>query len=86
MCIRDSHNSQEQARYGKIITGKDELRRGDLVFFVRSYKTSQFITHSGIFMGNNKFIHTSSKKGVTITSINDPWWSEKFILGTRVFD
>jgi len=80
------HNSEEQARYGEKITRMNELLRGDLVFFIRSYKTNQFITHSGIYIGNNKFIHTSSKKGVTITSINDPWWSEKFIFGTRVFD
>jgi lipoprotein Spr len=80
------HNSEAQARYGKKITRMDELLRGDMVFFIRSYKTNQFITHSGIYIGNNKFIHTSSKKGVTITSINDPWWSERFIFGTRVFD
>ena len=80
------HNSEEQARYGKIITGMDELKKGDLVFFIRSYKTHQFITHSGIYIGNNQFIHTSSKSGVTITSLDDPWWNEKFIFGTRVFE
>jgi murein DD-endopeptidase / murein LD-carboxypeptidase len=80
------HNSEEQARYGKIIAGMDELLKGDLVFFIRTYKTHHFITHSGIYIGNNKFIHTSSKNGVTITSLNDPWWNEKFIFGTRVFD
>ena len=80
------HNSEEQARYGKIIPGMDELKKGDLVFFIRSYKTHQFITHSGIYIGNNKFIHTSSKNGVTITSLDDPWWNEKFIFGTRVFE
>ena len=80
------HNSEEQARYGKIIAGMDKLRKGDLVFFIRSYKTHQFITHSGIYIGNNQFIHTSSKNGVTITSLNDPWWNEKFIFGTRVFE
>jgi murein DD-endopeptidase / murein LD-carboxypeptidase len=80
------HNSEEQARYGKIITGMDELMKGDMVFFIRSYKTRHFITHSGIYVGDNKFIHTSSKNGVTITSLNDPWWKEKFIFGTRVFE
>jgi cell wall-associated NlpC family hydrolase len=80
------HNSEEQARYGKIINGKDELKKGDLVFFIRSYKTHHFITHSGIYIGNNEFIHTSSKSGVTITSLNDPWWNEKFIFATRVFE
>jgi murein DD-endopeptidase / murein LD-carboxypeptidase len=80
------HNSEEQARYGTIIYGTDQLRKGDLVFFTRSYRTNRFITHSGIYTGNNEFIHTSSSRGVTVTSINDPWWSEKFVFGTRIFD
>ncbi|NLA47893.1 MAG: C40 family peptidase [Bacteroidales bacterium] len=80
------HNSEEQARYGKLITDRKELRRGDLVFFIRSYNTSRFITHSGICTGNNSFIHTSSSRGVTITSLDDNWWKERFIFGTRIFD
>ena len=78
------HNSQEQARYGEIINEMDKLRKGDLVFFIRSYETNNFITHSGIYIGENKFIHTSSKKGVTITKLTDPYWNEKFIFGTRI--
>ena len=84
--IQLPHNSEEQARYGKIITAMDKLIKGDLVFFIRSYKTNSIITHSGIYVGNNKFIHTSTSNGVTITSLNDPWWKEKFIFGTRVFN
>ncbi len=84
--IRLPHNSEEQARYGKIVPSMDKLQKGDLVFFIRSYRTSNFITHSGIFIGNNRFIHTSTSNGVTITSLSDPWWNEKFIFGTRVFD
>jgi len=78
------HNSEEQARYGKIISRMDELKKGDLVFFIKTYETHHFITHSGIYAGNNKFIHASSKNGVIITSINDPWWNQKFIFGTRI--
>jgi lipoprotein Spr len=84
--IRLPHNSQEQARYGRMIAGTDKLKKGDLVFFIRSYKTSNFITHSGIYLGDNKFIHTSTSNGVTITPLNDPWWKGKFIFGTRIFD
>jgi len=78
------HNSEEQARYGKIINRIDNLKKGDLVFFIRTYETRYFITHSGIYAGKNKFIHASSKNGVIITSINDPWWLQRFIFGTRV--
>jgi len=83
--IKLPHNSEEQARYGKIITGTENLKKGDLVFFIRSYETTHFITHSGIYIGNNKFIHTSAKAGVTITSLSDPWWSERYLFATRVF-
>jgi murein DD-endopeptidase / murein LD-carboxypeptidase len=84
--IKLPHNSEEQARYGKILAGMDQLKKGDLVFFIKSYKTSKFITHSGIYTGDNKFIHTSSSNGVIITSLNDPWWKERFVFGTRIFE
>ncbi|SKC24153.1 C40 family peptidase [Alkalitalea saponilacus] len=83
--IQLPHNSQEQARYGKIISNMNDLKRGDLVFFIRSYRTSNFITHSGIYLGNGEFIHTSSSNGVVITPMSNPWWNEKFIFGTRIF-
>ena len=78
------HNSEEQSRYGKVIENRNDLRKGDLVFFIRTYSTSRYITHSGICIGNNQFIHTSSSKGVTITSLSDPWWNDKFSFGTRI--
>ncbi len=84
--IQLPHNSEEQARYGRVITRIEDLRKGDMVFFIRSYKTSHFITHSGIYLGDNKFIHTSSSDGVTVTSLDDPWWNERYIFGTRVFE
>ncbi len=84
--IKLPHNSEEQSRYGKIIKDMNDLKKGDLVFFIRSYKTDNFITHSGICIGDKKFIHTSSTVGVTITSLSDPYWNEKYIFGTRVFD
>lgn len=79
------HNSEAQARYGKIITRKENLRKGDLVFFIRTYRTSHFITHSGIYVGDNQFLHVSSSQGVTVTSLENTWWKDKFIFGTRVF-
>jgi murein DD-endopeptidase / murein LD-carboxypeptidase len=83
--IQLPHSSEEQARYGKIITRIEDLRKGDMVFFIKSYRTNNFITHSGIFLGDNKFIHTSSSDGVTITSLDDPWWNDRYLFGTRVF-
>jgi len=77
--------SQDQARYGRIILNKNDLKKGDFVFFTKSYNSPDYITHVGIYLGNNKFIHASTSKGVIITEIQNPWWSERFVFGTRVF-
>lgn len=79
-------NSQEQARYGRLIFDKKDLKRGDLVFFTKSYNTADFITHVGIYLGNNRFIHASTSNGVVVTPFDNPWWSQRFVFGTRVFN
>ena len=77
--------AEEQARYGIIIPSMEKLQRGDVVFFYNSYRTSKFITHTGIYLGENKFIHTSSTKGVVVSRIDDPYfWKERFLFGTRL--
>lgn len=78
------HSSLEQARYGKIIPSMKDLKRGDLVFFCKSYKTSSPVTHSGIYLGEELFIHTSSSVGVSVTSTTNPYWKDRFIFGTRL--
>ena len=78
-------NSQEQARYGQIIFNPGDLKKGDLVFFTKSYSTSDYITHVGIYLGNGKFIHASTSNGVIETPLNNPWWGQRFVFGTRVF-
>ncbi len=80
------HSSEEQARYGKIIKDRTLLIPGDLVFFIRTYTTSRVITHSGIFIGDGRFIHTSSSQGVTITPLEDPYWKERYLFGTRILE
>lgn len=80
------HNSQAQSGLGTKVTKREELRRGDIVFFSRSYKTSRRITHAGIYIGNNEFIHASSGQGITITSLDDPWWRRRYEFGTRILN
>ena len=83
--IEITHNSQEQARYGRIVFNPGDLKKGDLVFFTKSYSTSDYITHVGIYLGNGKFIHASTSSGVIVTPLDNPWWSQRFVFGTRVF-
>ena len=78
--------AQEMARYGKIITNPKKLKRGDLVFFFDTYEVDRIITSVGIYLGDGKFINSSSNNGVSISEINDPYyWKEKFFYGTRIF-
>ncbi|MEN8120379.1 MAG: C40 family peptidase [Bacteroidota bacterium] len=78
------HNGNEQARYGTIMLSVNQLKRGDLVFFHSTYNTSKLVTHSGIYLGKDQFIHVSSKKGVSITNINSKYWAGYFLFGTRL--
>ncbi len=79
------HNAEEQARYGTVVYSTEELQRGDLVFFYDSYSSSKLITHSGIYLGEQEFIHTSTSKGVTVSRIDDPfYWKERFLFATRL--
>lgn len=79
------HGSEAMARYGKIIVNPDELRFGDLIFFVRTYRTSKVITHSGFYMGQGDFIHVSTKKGVEVVNLyRSRYWTKHYIFGTRI--
>ena len=53
---------------------------GDLVFFQNTYK--QGISHMGIYIGDNKFIHAGSK-GVEVTSLGSSYWKEHFVSFNR---
>ncbi len=79
------HSSYEQARFGKIVPRMEELKIGDLVFFYHTYGTRHLITHSGIFLGNGQFIHSSTSEGVIMTSLHDnSYWEKRFLFGTRL--
>lgn len=60
---------------------KSELDEGDLVFFKIG---SRSITHMGVYMGNNKFAHASSSKGVMISDLNEPYWKRYYYQGGKL--
>lgn len=74
-------SAREQFRVGETID-REELSMGDLVFF-RTY--ASFPSHVGIYLGNNLFIHASSRsKKVTIDSLEAPYYFRRFIGAKRV--
>jgi cell wall-associated NlpC family hydrolase len=66
---------------GTSVSEKD-LQAGDLVFFNTS---GRGVSHVGVYIGEGKFAHSSSSKGVSISNINDPYyWGSKYIGAKRV--
>ena len=59
---------------------KDDMLEGDLVFF----NTRGGVSHVGVYLGNGYFVHSSSSAGVTINSLNESYYSRKFIGGGRI--
>jgi hypothetical protein len=60
---------------------RNNLEEGDLVFF---HTTRKGISHVGVYLGNNKFVHASLNYGVTISDLNDSYYSRAFRAGGRV--
>ncbi len=56
------------------------LQEGDLVFF----NTRGGVSHVGMYLGNNYFVHSSVQSGVTISSMADGYYNRKFIGGGRL--
>jgi NlpC/P60 family len=54
---------------------KEELTEGDLVFF----NTRGGVSHVGVYLHNNKFVHASTSGGVTISDLAEPYWEKRFI-------
>lgn len=76
-------SAREQFSEGNPVD-KGELSIGDLVFF-RTY--ASFPSHVGIYLGNNLFIHASSRsKKVTINSLEMPYYFKRFIGAKRLID
>jgi len=60
---------------------REELKEGDLVFFKIN---SRSISHVGIYLGNNRFAHASSSRGVVLSNLNDPYFKRYFYKGGRL--
>lgn len=69
--------STAEQRYSGRSISKSDLRPGDLVFFRKN-------NHVGVYIGNGKFVHASSSRGVTTSSLSESYWTRNYTQSRRV--
>lgn len=70
--------TQQQAGAGAPVA-RSALRTGDLVFF----KTGIKLRHVGVYLGDTRFMHASTSQGVTISRLDNRYWSENYWKAVR---
>lgn len=75
-------SARDQYTQGIKINNRDELKFGDLVFFDTRRRVKP--GHVGIYIGDNLFAHSSSKNGVIVSSLDQDYYSRKFMGGRRI--
>ena len=61
---------------------QSDLQPGDLVFF-ETYEPGA--SHDGIYVGDGKFIAANSGTGVAVVSLDDAYWSTRYVGARRLF-
>lgn len=65
----------EQFNMCKFLLKSDSLKEGDLVFFRTRGKQ---ISHVGIYLMNNFFVHASASSGVMISRMDEAYWERRY--------
>ncbi len=74
----------QQSKVGEYVE-RDELEKGDLLFFLTDKKRNIPITHVGLYLGDDKFIHAASKKdGVIISSLSKSRYNKIYVKAKRI--
>lgn len=80
--IKLPRSSASQSTFGQLVN-RDELVPGDLVFFNTS---GSGVSHVGIYIGNDKFIHAASQPymKVMINSLSEKYYNARYVCARRV--
>jgi lipoprotein Spr len=74
--------AQSQIEVGQRIRNVEDLQFGDLVFFHTARHA--YVSHVGIYLGNNLFAHSSSRFGVTVSPLNSDYYSSHLVGARRL--
>ncbi|MBX7201787.1 MAG: C40 family peptidase [Bacteroidia bacterium] len=72
--LQIDHSAARQKENAKPLKEK-QLKEGDLIFFsINSKKTD----HTGIYLWNGYFVHASTRKGVLISNLSEPYYRNSY--------
>lgn len=77
--VAGTNSAEQYARSQRI--SKEELKEGDLVFFKINKKR---ISHVGIYLGNDRFAHSSRSKGVIVSDLKHPYYKTRYAGAGRL--
>ncbi len=74
--------AQSQIEVGQRVRNVEDLQFGDLVFF--HTRRHAYVSHVGIYLGNKLFAHSSTRFGVTVSSLESDYYSAHLIGARRL--
>lgn len=75
--------SRDQSKFGQSVS-RSNLQKGDLIFFDTDGSNNGYVSHVGIYMGGNQFIHASSSGKKVIISNMSSYYNNAFVNARRV--
>ncbi|MCR8746609.1 C40 family peptidase [Romboutsia lituseburensis] len=75
--------SRDQSKFGQSVS-RSNLQKGDLIFFDTDGSNNGYVSHVGIYMGGNQFIHASSSGKKVIISNMTSYYNNAFVNARRV--
>ncbi len=87
--IERTAQKQYDAKDTDKFLGQEFLKQGDLLFFNEKGSEHRPITHVGVYLGNDKFVHSTARRGnsgrngVQISNFKKRHWQKLFVAAGR---
>ncbi|MCF6350051.1 MAG: NlpC/P60 family protein [Flavobacteriaceae bacterium] len=91
--IERTADKQYESKFSDRFKNKSELKEGDLLFFDKGNGEDLTITHVGLYLKNDMFVHSTSRKskekganGVQISNLSELFWKKRLVCGAKRLD